>query len=514
MHGCLRRHTIGRVTIGTGLSSTAAEVRSVAGRWALPSVFLGSLLLQLAWIVATPPFRASDEFDHAYRAAAVSRGEWSPVSPALHGRGELVTVPESLVRAAHRQCAALGYTGPDNCRPARRVDSDSVLVASAASRYNPAFYWMIGSVARPFDGANAVLAMRAAAALLCTVLLTLTVWSIRSWSRTWWAGAGLLVAITPVVVYSSAVAAPNGAEMMAALALWASMMGAPQAVDRTTARRLIWVAAGSSVVVANVRYLGPGFVVIIVACALLAQPRASLHDIWIRARGHVIAGSLVSALGLFIGLAWTFYAGTARVQSSANVHVTPMELLTTLSEQIPAWSLQTIAAFPYRNQPAPAVVYAVWLVLYLAFIIAAFVRSPRTARRLQVVVIGGVLLMPVLLAILTVSGRGIIWQGRYGLPLAFGTCLLAGLALDRRPPPGRLWRPAAIVGSWTMMAAHVVSVTNVLLAERASGISSGDQGWHQPGVLVVVGLSACGFFLLARGALTPPNNRHSVEVRR
>ena len=39
-------------------------------------IVLGLAILQALWILTVPPFRASDEFDHAYRAAAVARGQW------------------------------------------------------------------------------------------------------------------------------------------------------------------------------------------------------------------------------------------------------------------------------------------------------------------------------------------------------------------------------------------------------------------------------------------------------
>ena len=39
-------------------------------------VFGRPLLLQSAWVLALPPFRGTDEFDHAYRAAEVAGGEW------------------------------------------------------------------------------------------------------------------------------------------------------------------------------------------------------------------------------------------------------------------------------------------------------------------------------------------------------------------------------------------------------------------------------------------------------
>ena len=45
--------------------------------WRLPALLvLGALVMQAAWILALPPFRGADEFDHAYRAAAVAHGEF------------------------------------------------------------------------------------------------------------------------------------------------------------------------------------------------------------------------------------------------------------------------------------------------------------------------------------------------------------------------------------------------------------------------------------------------------
>ena len=79
---------------------------------------LGTLLMQAAWWLALPPFRGTDEFDHAYRAAAVAGGQWRPSGEiAAHGRGELVTVPRSLVSAAEPVCSSYPYTGHDNCHP-------------------------------------------------------------------------------------------------------------------------------------------------------------------------------------------------------------------------------------------------------------------------------------------------------------------------------------------------------------------------------------------------------------
>src|SRR3954451_20163679 len=98
---------------------------------------LSLLALQVAWILTVPPFRGIDEFDHAYRAAAVAHGQWLPrASASVHGHGDYVEVPPALVRAAEPICASYTYTNHDNCQGADRVGS-YVEVASGAARYNP-----------------------------------------------------------------------------------------------------------------------------------------------------------------------------------------------------------------------------------------------------------------------------------------------------------------------------------------------------------------------------------------
>jgi hypothetical protein len=63
-------------------------------------VLVGVMLLQSAWILAVPPFRGSDEFDHAFRAAGVATGQWHLSEQASNGRG----------------AARPGSRGPGPCR--------------------------------------------------------------------------------------------------------------------------------------------------------------------------------------------------------------------------------------------------------------------------------------------------------------------------------------------------------------------------------------------------------------
>jgi len=73
-------------------------------RW----VGLGLFLLQAAWVVAMPPFAAMDEWDHAYRAAAVAHGQLAATpTDATTGTGAFVRVPTDIVEAAQHECRRL-----------------------------------------------------------------------------------------------------------------------------------------------------------------------------------------------------------------------------------------------------------------------------------------------------------------------------------------------------------------------------------------------------------------------
>src|SRR4051794_17445795 len=115
-------------------------------------VTLAVAILQALWIAVVPPFRASDEFDHAYRAAAVADGQWHATETARAGRGLLVRVPADIVDAAEEQCGSLSYTGYDNCHSAGDAGDGHVWVASGAATYNPVFYWIVGTAAQPLTG--------------------------------------------------------------------------------------------------------------------------------------------------------------------------------------------------------------------------------------------------------------------------------------------------------------------------------------------------------------------------
>ena len=116
------------------------------------------------------------------------------------------------------------------------------------------------------------------------------------------------------------------------------------------------------------------------------------------------------------------------------------------------WPLQAVAAFPMRDEAAPPVVYALWLLPLVTLPGPGDTggQSPGTegcsarARCLD--------LVPTVLTAATYSMMGTAWQGRYSLPLYVGLPLLAG---------------AVASGHYRLRAGHVRLVIGMTAAATA-----------------------------------------------
>lgn len=461
------------------------------GRRSLLLLLAGILLLQVTWLITIPPFRGSDEVDHAYRAAAVAGGEWVAGDPAEDGRGWLVTVPRSVVEAAHGQCAKLAYQGRDNCSPVTSLPDGRVLVASSAGAYHPVYYWVVGSAGRPFDGAHALYAMRLASVLLCLLFLGLAAWSFgRLESR--WPLAGLTLAASPVLLYSTTIVAPNGLEMCAALALWASLLALADGRSHAREGGLLAVAVSSAVVLGTLRLLGPLFILLIVVTVAALRWRglreAAQRHVRLTAVACLLVGAAVAGLAWWTFGPWTLDPPSAQPEEGG---FKPLHVL--------LWQMQSVAAFPYRDQLGPILVYPIVMGLVIAIMEVAVRRSPSRDTLVMFAALAVALALPVVLTLATSEGRGNIWQGRYGLPYSVGFILIAGYlsGVGSRFPARLSWKVAG-----PALVLYGVAVAACLLKVRADELndnpaSVADQSWHAPSPAVLVGIVGLAMLCLA-----------------
>ena len=454
--------------------------------WAL----LGVLLLQAAWSFVVPPFRGLDEHDHAYKAAAVARGDWSAShTEAPGGWGELVTVPADLVVAAGPVCETFPYTTKDNCSAVRDgQDAGTVEVASSAARYNPVFYFAIGTPARFFSGSDALYAMRATGALICALLIALAIST--AWSSSRWPAAAVLVAATPVMLYSTTIAAPNGVEMSGALLVWSALLSLARSPGPAPpVARFVILATVGAIPLVTVRSLGPLWLLLIVAVCALLTPREIRSAVLRSTTARVCA--LAVAVATSAAVAWTLTAGTNQFPSKSD----PITgLWADLPKECVLWLLQAIGAFPARDEPAPALVYAVVLAAWAVLTIVGWRAARRRERLLLVVVFVLAYAVPLAATISSYEDLGPFWQGRYGYPFAVGFLLIAGhvLALrDNRASRASRALPVLVAGA-VVAVTQPVSQLGVLGKELGTSPLAGSDAWLTLPSPVVVVLSVAG----------------------
>ncbi len=108
--------------------------------------------------------------------------------------------------------------------------------------------------------------------------------------------------------------------------------------------------------------------------------------------------------------------------------------------------------------------------------------------------------LPLVLTVLTWDNLGLAWQGRYGLPYAMGVFLIAGQALDRRPP-----RTFALSSSSALVAVAAASAVASVIAQigvRDILVEGYDYPfWTAPPGWETAILTAVGFVLIGAAGL-------------
>lgn len=465
----------------------------------LGAVLLGCFLLQTAWTLAVPTFRGIDEYEHVYKAAAVARGDWSPhhrPSPTLWG--EVVVVPADLVDAARPTCETLPDTDCDALGPA---GAGQVEMPTSAGRYNPLFYFVVGTVARPFSGDAALYVMRTTAGLMCACLVALSALTLRRWSRTAWPAATLLLACTPMFTYSTMVASPNGIEMAGALLVWSAVLGlARPSVSSRDLRLFIVMATVGAVPLLVVRSLGPLWLLLICVCVLPLLTRAHLRRLTeTPLLRRCAAGLSVLAVA---AAAYTWWAGTNAIGDGPKSFGVPS--IGDLTGQWVLWFIQTVGTIPARDELAPLPLYALAFLTWWVVTWATLRQADGRARAalLSVFVLAGA--VPLAVTIASYDAAGAVWQGRYTLPLTIGFALLCGRVMDTHSSTRTANRVMAVM-ALLFAVFHAVAILSVHARLQDQGVLAGTR-LADLSVPLVAALVVAGSMVMTAGLRIGPRS--------
>jgi hypothetical protein len=424
------------------------------------------------WSLASPPTSSPDERDHAVNATAVARGQFVGDEPNEVERGDItdprqnptafrtVEVPE-IYRNPSIQCfafdgsvtaACLQFDGSDRIAP----------MLTPVSWYPPAYYLAVGLVSRPFPaGPAAMYIMRFAGVAIMAALIASAVASLQREPSAGVRIVALLVALTPMAFYLGASVNPNGVEVAAGLALWASGAVLVRELRDGTAvdGRLVTRVGIAAAVLTLSRHDAPFWLGVIVVTLALVSGRDARRAFLASRVARI--WSVVVVVATVAQLAWVQIVGTFSEEHSLFL---PEKLGTSVAwrsalGRTSRWFHEMVGFFGWLDTPSPTLTVFLWIFALggLLLLAVSFGRTRWVVATLAVLAL--VVAIPVLLEFgalrEVIAGR---WQGRYTLPLAVGVPFLAAMALERDEVLPRISSGAfPIVVAVLLAVAHIVA---------------------------------------------------------
>ena len=415
----------------------SAPARVPRSRTALAWSVAGSMvfLLGAAWSVALPLMASPDEPSHVVNAAAVVRGQWDgelgadPVDATRPGAGTIVELPSDYAAiVALPNCFAFQSDVPAACQQdIAPPDGSSVPVETFAGQYPPLYYLLVGWPSLFLSAEAAVFGMRLVGAALAAGFLT---WGAARVTRTLGARSAtwaIAAAVTPMCLFLGGTVNPQGLEVATAFSFWAACLALALGTGPPSTGTFVQVAVSGAVLV-NVRASSPVWAVGAVVVALILAPPGRWREV-LRQRSARWVG-LAGALASIGAVSWLAthpaVTGGGLFPEYADLRRTVPALASHTYEYL----LNMVGNFGWLDSPAPPATYVSWFVAGGALVLLGL--GARTSKRKTlalVVIILGVLGAPFVLQIPTAADTGLIWQGRYVLPLAVGVPLVAAALL-------------------------------------------------------------------------------------
>lgn len=417
---------------GERVAAGVERLGSLAARRFFWVTFALFVAVGLCWTLATPLFASPDEPQHVLRAVSVVRGEiLEPQAKHQLGGYTSVRAPASYVSGFEVGCFAFQPDIPATC--AKYSSSGrSVHAAAEYGEYPPAYYLVVGLPSLVSSTLRTVYVMRGIAVLLVGWLLAMGAVSIARLRQRRIAAIGYAFAITPMALFLGAVVNPSGVEIAAAISLWASgtvlAVQSGEQVDAKLVRRVGLAAA----VLALCRQLGPLWVAVVAVVVVLVAGRQGVQNL-VRDRAARIWGGVIAA-SVVAQVTWVAVAGGLNLANpgAASHDSTSLVVRHSIGLSFSFFS-QMIGNFGWLDTPAPLGVIVAW-----AFVLGVLiVLGLAWASRRRAAVLGGILavavVVPIVLEATAAHSVGYVWQGRYGLPLAAGVPIVAGILIARSP---------------------------------------------------------------------------------
>ena len=408
----------------------AAPIR--AHRWKVfGASWIVLSLLSIIWALATPISASPDEPAHIVKAASVARGQFIGETTSL---GQIVQVPRYIAYTHSETCFAFHPDISAACTtPLAGDPSELVDAPTSAGLYNPVYYTLIGWPSLFIGDDSGIYVMRALSAILTSLFLALTVTVAYGLRNNAIPLAALAVAMPPMLLFLGGSVNPNGVEITATLAVFAAMLAiVTQPNPRLLSGRAIVVMAGAAMAV-NTRGLSPLWVAIAIVVPLLLL---SWKQLWALLQKRPVQWAVgVTVAATAFALAWLLRTNSLTAmqadpdyfQSFPGVGTSHLTGFIMTVRDTLGYAQGMIANFGWLDTPPPILVYFTWSALVGMLLLVAFSVLRGRALLVGAVLVAVFVFLPALIQGAYITNGGIIWQGRYTLPLF--VMLVFGLAV-------------------------------------------------------------------------------------
>jgi hypothetical protein len=479
----------------------------------------GFALLSLAWVFSNPPGAGPDEAANYIKAVAVGQGELLGVRgplPAAQG----APFRPSAMRLAWSASTTRWVRVPTRLSPAGFAHDGALSgrQPSYVGTYQPFMYLLPGLATRlAGDPVVALLLARLVTALICLALLATAAWLLATPTRGGLALVGLLLAVTPLVVFLTSVVSASGFEICAGICVFAAVLRIAR--SEPPPRPVFVALTVAGIILALSRPLGVIWLGLELALLLLLVGPDRLVRL-IRTGGPaswLAAGSLLAAAGLGVGWELTI---------EPHHHTTMAELLYYLPRAIDLLPLdlkQAVGIFGWLDTWMPGGAYVLWVTALGLMLVGAIMLGTRRQR-----LILGLLTLATLGVALGI-GAAIIMpigdaplQARYFLAFAITVPLYAGEVIALNAGRLRWVKPAYLVGGAAALAAIIQAMALIANATSFMGdlpdyarVFTPAGRWTPPLGWIpwaAIGLAGC-LLLLAAGATAFRSSRAAVPGR-
>ena len=418
------------------LARLSAGLRSTSRRvwW---TSFVLVTLLTAAWAMSQPVFAGPDEPAHVVRAVALDHGTLTGSEPGgrlprsfrpVDDSARVVEVPET-----YGSVVVPCFTrDPDLLAPCLRItgstrDAD---VVTYETLQPPAYYGVVGAGSWLFSrGTAPVYVMRLVSAMITGALLATAITALRLAKAPRLLGAGVVLGVTPMVLFLGGVVNPAGTEIAAAIAFWVCGL---VLVSRATARVepvLVTGAGVAGAVLALSRPLGPLWVALVALVVIALTSRAALAHVARSGRVRVWA-ALVVAAGI-VQLVWDV-AVRPREATLVGRTVRNVSTLAQVENSFGATYdrfREMIGWFGWHETPAPALSWVPWTAAIGFLFLVALGWVARRHVLVLLVLLAAVIVIPIVVDATPYLSSGASLPGRSLLPLAVGIPIVAAFSL-------------------------------------------------------------------------------------